>query len=462
MDIRNNPFSVLDKVTIAGGQDLSEISEPYQKDNGAPETSADSDATRERRHRSRSVKRKTIPTSTPLTKKTRATKMQQPNQVTGGASAARDDPGPPVADPFDRMQAFMEQQFRQTNENIAEMSGSIAKMDEKVTINSRNINRLKDSNKNLAEKTTAEIMEVRSLLLEKNKEREDDIARLKESIYPKEKLEQDICDQIKSKRSAPTEPTQDGGYWLARRSLRCWPIRGRAEKDIWKSVGSFFSSNMRIPNGVLCEKDVECIRRITPRNSRPRSLRNEPNTPVHDEAVVVFSNVELRDMVFSYAYNLGQFIDDDGRPTAGVRMEIPDALRPTFQDLQAYGGVLRTKHGKGLKRSVRYDDSAKTLYMNVKLPNSEEWLHVDHKLALEERPPPKKRSLSYSRMRLASSCNSEETDVEMIQPIPTQRDLPASPKRQDNRDGNNELPKSNTLQKYNPPRDAAPEWGNFR
>ena len=116
---------------------------------------------------------------------------------------------------------------------------------------------------------------------------------------------------------------------------------------------------------------VEAISRVT-----------IPSGPgVSDEALVLFSDSNVRDMVLGSAAKLGPFRDATGRPTAGMRMEVPPALQQDFRILFRYGQNLRTRHGLGTRRHVKFDDLTRGLYLNVKLPGDDGWSKVNLDLA---------------------------------------------------------------------------------
>ena len=101
----------------------------------------------------------------------------------------------------------------------------------------------------------------------------------------------------------------------------------------------------------------------------------------------MFTDIDARDRVASYARNLAKFVDIAGKPTAGVRMDIPDHLQGVHKTLLQYGHAMRNKHGKNpdFKRNVRYDDAGMTLVLDMKLPGRVDWITVPYTRALEDR-----------------------------------------------------------------------------
>ena len=181
-------------------------------------------------------------------------------------------------------------------------------------------------------------------------------------------------------------------YWRCRRSVRCWPITG-PEQDLWGLTGDFFAKILGIPNQSLPQDAVESIRRI----SRPRSKRM---TKIQNEVLVTFKEVATRDLVFSYAPNLANYRQAKEPP--GIRLEYPDHLRGTFSTLEKYGIMMKSRLGSGFKRSIKFDDSAMSLRIDVCLPGEERWTQIAPEIATEEVGKMKRRETEETRNRLGS------------------------------------------------------------
>ena len=158
-------------------------------------------------------------------------------------------------------------------------------------------------------------------------------------------------------------PTNDD-YLRDRRTARLWPVAGTSRGELFKSTGHFLHFKLGLPD--IAEDQIEEITR--------------PHFPsgfgVKDEAVVVFREVEVRDSVFGASTKLACCIDTEGRPTAGLRIEVPRLLKPQFNILRKYGQQLKNRHGQGLRRHVKFDDLDGSLYLNVKLPGYLHWSKV--------------------------------------------------------------------------------------
>ena len=156
----------------------------------------------------------------------------------------------------------------------------------------------------------------------------------------------------------------DPGFAKARRSLRIWPIAGSTREEIWGSTGSFIERNLSLSH--VTEATIESI-------TRP----DVPSGPgVRLEVIVTFFLSSVRDSVMGASSKLASFIDTTGKPTAGIRLEVPPAHRVDFSVLFKYGQMLRTRHGQGLRRHVKFEDVERSLFLNVKLPGDDAWSRV--------------------------------------------------------------------------------------
>ena len=168
--------------------------------------------------------------------------------------------------------------------------------------------------------------------------------------------------------TAPRLESEDIGatqeYYMARRSLRIWPIRGISNRELWLATGNFIKDDLGHLN--LTEHWIESI-------SRP-NFQSGPSAV--DEVVVRFKTADLRDAVMGSSSRLTTKIDDQGKPTAGLRIEITAALRPAMKILERYGQQLRARHGPGTRRHFKFDDIDRSLYLNIKLPGDTRWSKV--------------------------------------------------------------------------------------
>ena len=465
-----NPFSSLNiGIVEKEGQSSAEVLSPPER-NKAQSPGPASSSTRSTRQsrsscpggkqeapRNRSVKRKKdedmASGPTKSTKKSKADASREDMDVDGVNDVEESDD--PFARMQARMQAFMEAQFKTTNDNIRKMNNSITKINDKVGINSRNLDRLRQTVDENSDSTDIELQKIHEIMKEKDESHKKEMQELREELKllknrapapdseKNMKTIRDKLDKLEAPSTLPaTRPGLDGDCSLdvdfsrARRSFRIWPMPHTAS-DIRTDALSFITEKLRVPRSYLSLDDIEEVRRVAQRRRKPKN--GGYTDPVHDEVMVRLRSSALRDYVSGHVANLSSFVDDNGRPTAGLRMEIPDHLRTQFQDLQSYGRALYKQHGTGFKRHVRFDDREKTLYMDIRLPGSDDWLFVDHKMAAENKMPNDRKNTSLTRERLASSISSNGSVGDEVQVLPHPT-TPAGPAP---------LRPSKTLEKFN-------------
>ena len=193
------------------------------------------------------------------------------------------------------------------------------------------------------------------------------ISRLETRVSRLEKRSQNPVD------SREERATLSPDYLFARRSVRLWPITGTSQDDMWGSVGEFLHETLLIRTDDLGQGDIESIERV----------REDPMVD-RREVIVTFFTKDKRDLVVTSSPSLSSKIDREGKPTAGIRLEIPEELTETFRLLSRFGTRLRARHGAGTKRHIKFDDFRGTLFTNVKLPGDNTWTRVTVSMARED------------------------------------------------------------------------------
>lgn len=212
--------------------------------------------------------------------------------------------------------------------------------------------------------------------------------------------------------------TLSEAYLEARRSIRLWPVPGLSEDDLWGGVGEFLHGPLAIDATEICQDDIEGVRRVGQQNGGL----------VNDEVVVTFRTKEIRDLVAVSAANLATAVDPGGRPTAGVRIEVPEELRDTFRLLSRFGTRLRARHGTGLKRHIKFDDFCGSLYVNVKLPGDEKWTRITPALAREDLSASVQAENAATQKRLAVKLLPGPRE-RLSRPLPVPGSSTAAPRR---------------------------------
>ena len=83
------------------------------------------------------------------------------------------------------------------------------------------------------------------------------------------------------------------------------------------------------------------------------------------EVVAVFEDSYSRDYILMRGPMLSEYRDAKMKPTAGIRLDIPNHLMGVFKTLESFGFALRRKHGGQLKKHIKLDEFSETLYIQV-------------------------------------------------------------------------------------------------
>ena len=151
---------------------------------------------------------------------------------------------------------------------------------------------------------------------------------------------------------------QEDRFWKARRSLRLWPLIGGNKEGL----EAYLRDKLRMDRSFI-EEDLGEVT-IT----KPRDMRNKEK--FKDEYTVEFESKQVRDMVKAAAPNLANF-----RDTAGMRLDLPDHLQREFTALMNLSYDLKKKHA-GLKRNVKFDETDRSLFMDIKLDGDSDWRRI--------------------------------------------------------------------------------------
>ena len=191
----------------------------------------------------------------------------------------------------------------------------------------------------------------------------------------------------------PTRADLSEAYMTARRSMRLWPIVGENDDEVWEAVGIFIHDTLKIDERDVNQGDIESISRVESGGQPDR---------VRDEVLVTMYDRRVRDVIVTSSPNLANCVDHEGRPNAGIRLEIPPELMDTFRLLSRFGTRLRARHGNGTKKNIKFDDYLGSLYTNVKLPGDEAWTRVTPDMAREDLEASVKEENSFHKKRMAA------------------------------------------------------------
>lgn len=91
----------------------------------------------------------------------------------------------------------------------------------------------------------------------------------------------------------------------------------------------------------------------------------------------------------------------DGKPNAGIRIEVPGELSDTFRLLTRFGARLRARHGPGTKRHIKFDDYVGSMFANIKLPGDTGWMRITPAMARQDLEASLREETSATQKRLA-------------------------------------------------------------
>ena len=187
--------------------------------------------------------------------------------------------------------------------------------------------------------------------------------------------------------TAATRAGNEDKYWIARRTLRLWPVEG---EDLNKAVIAFLEAKLQCPAGRVKEEDFEAKRIYSP-----------PDITAQHQVVVVFSSIGLRDEIKSMTKNLR----GTDRNT-GVQIEAPDHLRSHYQAFQRLAFQMKRKH-PSLRRNVKFFDADLSLIMDVKVSVDSDWKSIMYEQAREILKKSRARTESFTLEELETMADVE-------------------------------------------------------
>ena len=131
-----------------------------------------------------------------------------------------------------------------------------------------------------------------------------------------------------------------------------------------------------------------------------RRTRQPRKSSVNFEVAVVFIDKHVRDLVASNGKNLSDYKNEEGWPTARLRLEYPSSLGKVFRDLDWYGREMQVKHGPGTRRNIKFNDAEETMYIDVCLPSESYWHRIPHSEASQYREKVMSERARVSRISL--------------------------------------------------------------
>ena len=129
-------------------------------------------------------------------------------------------------------------------------------------------------------------------------------------------------------------------YEAARKMLRLWPVRGKEEDELRQETIRFIRQKLQVCNISCTDAQIMKVRRT----KQPRK------SSVNNEVLVIFQDKYSRDQVVANAKHLSQYRLQDGKPTAGLRMNYPDHLSSDFRSLDWVWGRAKQASPRNKKK----------------------------------------------------------------------------------------------------------------
>ena len=168
------------------------------------------------------------------------------------------------------------------------------------------------------------------------------------------RVERLVENKLSSADIGAPSTNNEANFLLSRKSIRMWPV-SKSPSGLEREVRNFCKTILKMPQEVI---DGLLIERVY-------SVSQARRSKITDEVHVVLQTSHQRDAIQSYAANLAEC---NGK--AGIRMDIPDHLRGLFRQFETHAINLKGKYGP-IKRAIRFDDLDGSLYMDVKLQDSD-------------------------------------------------------------------------------------------
>ena len=152
-----------------------------------------------------------------------------------------------------------------------------------------------------------------------------------------------------------TNSDNERSFLRSRKSVRMWPVTMQMPGGLEGAVKEFLERNLSMPKNVIDGLTIE-------KNERQSQARR---SKIQDEVLIMLETSQQRDTIQSYASNLAAV-----QGKAGIRLDVPNFLRGVFRMFVEHAAALHSQYGT-VKRAVRFDDMKGSLFMDVKLEDTD-------------------------------------------------------------------------------------------
>ena len=219
-----------------------------------------------------------------------------------------------------------------------------------------------------------------------------------------EKIEHRLEGGMPNGVSSTPNDSRRVAFEKSRRSIRVWPIAGEDSDSLDATFRDFAVDALLVPDTAVRMAGIMDIIRV----------RSSPQNSVYLEALVSFRDASERDFYFSKARNLAAYRDDQGNPTAAMRIDIPPFLMSTFRMLNDHGHDIRKAHGTDTRRYIKFDEANLSLYLEIRLPNQVKWTRIKPDQVMSYNEEKDRASYQLIRRGLLRSTPDESSNSNMI------------------------------------------------
>ena len=159
-------------------------------------------------------------------------------------------------------------------------------------------------------------------------------------------------------------------YEKARRSLRIWPLKGDTAEEMQQSVVDFCHNALMLPQS--SSLGIESVARV----------RSSPRSQSFMEVMVLFEENYYRDRILGCGPKLANYRDEDGKPTCGLRLQIPGHLMSQFKALENFAFTKKRDFNGRIKKHIKFDDVNSCLFLQMKHFEDDDWSNFTYEQAL--------------------------------------------------------------------------------
>ena len=218
-------------------------------------------------------------------------------------------------------------------------------------------------------------------LAKKVEENEQNIKEIKNALVERDKKDGEIEARLTKKieeavgglggrpsSSAVERSKREEAFYRCRRSLKLWPISG---DDLEDEVKVFLKTKLR-----FTQSRIDSFGSIEVSAPPAKAARDRK------EVVAVFETSEDRDTIKANGINLAN------QKECGMSIHVPGHMLDDFFTLNSIGYSIKTNNSGTIKRSVKFDDNTKGIYLDIMIGGHWKRIYPDEARKVLKSCPP--------------------------------------------------------------------------